>query len=296
MRGFNRHEDSPHTGMSVDLRTAQADFRAMQALGANFVRLCHYPHHPGELDLCDAMGLLVMCEIPVYWWTGLDEGEAEYAQKVTAAKRQLDTMIARDYNHPSIICWSVSNETREQCPGVVEGNDALIAHAKTLDSTRLVVHVADESVWTSATPHFPQDDIICVNGYPSWFKGMEAGNPHYDPAESTRFWQRHLARLHAAYPDKPIFVTEFGYPSLAGLFDGPLGEDTQARVLAAEFAGMAADYVCGTLVWCFADHLWPEKIGAIRHLTTSPFGVFSRARAPLRAAETVRRLFLRAEE
>lgn len=183
----------------------------------------------------------------------------------------------------------MSNETREQRPGVVEGNDALLEHAKQLNPTRLVIHVADESVWTTL-PHFPQDDVLCVNGYPSWFQGMEAGNPHYELAESTRFWQEHLARLHAAYPDKPIFITEFGYPSLSGLRDGPLGEETQARVLAAEFAGMAAPYVCGTLIWCYANHLWPE-IQAIRNLTTSPFGVVTREREPLRAYESTRLLF-----
>ena len=88
LRGFNRHEDSPRAGMRVNLETARDDFLAMKAVGANFVRLCHYPHHPGELNLCDALGLLVMCEVPVYWWTGLDEGEAQYAHKVTAAKRR----------------------------------------------------------------------------------------------------------------------------------------------------------------------------------------------------------------
>ena len=144
-------------------------------------------------------------------------------------------------------------------------------------------------MWTT-TPHFTQDDIICINGYPTWFQGMEAGNPHYAPAESTRFWQQHLARLHAAYPDKPIFITEFGYPAWPACVDGPLGEETQACVLEAEFAGMAAPYVCGTLIWCFADHLWPE-MQAIRNLTTSPFGVVTRERAPLAAYESVRNLF-----
>ncbi len=65
LTGFNRHEDSPRTGMAMDLGRARQDFQDMRQAGCNFVRLCHYPHHPGELDLCDEIGLLVLSEIPL---------------------------------------------------------------------------------------------------------------------------------------------------------------------------------------------------------------------------------------
>ena len=48
LTGFNRHEDSPHRGMATDLETARKDLVDIKAAGANFVRLCHYPHHPGQ--------------------------------------------------------------------------------------------------------------------------------------------------------------------------------------------------------------------------------------------------------
>ena len=107
LTGFNRHEDSPTTGMATDLKTARQDLLDMKRAGANFVRLCHYPHHPGELELCDELGLLVMSEIPLWQWDARLEDVASNGKKLATAKRQLERMIARDRNHPSVIFWSV---------------------------------------------------------------------------------------------------------------------------------------------------------------------------------------------
>jgi len=292
LRGFNRHEDSPARGMCTDLETARQDFLAMKEVGANFVRLAHYPHSPGELDLCDELGLLVMDEIPLYWWQGNGEGEENCARKLEAARRQLRRMILRDRNHPCVIFWSVSNENAEERPEVRDGNAVLVRDAHELDPTRPAVHVCHR--WTD-TDCFAEDDVLCVNSYPSWSRRLRAGDEEYDFSDSTRFWQEHLADLHGRYPDRPILVSEFGYVSVPGVRDGALGEETHARVLAAEFAGMGAEYVCGTVVWCWADHAWPEE-DFVKGMTTSPYGVVSRNRQPLRPLKTVKELFSAAEK
>ncbi len=288
LTGFNRHEDSPRTGMCTDLETARRDLEEMKDAGCNFVRLCHYPHHPKEPDLCDELGLLAMAEIPVYWWKGLEEGEENCALKLQAARRQLTKMIRRDWNHPSLIFWSVSNETREDLPEVAEGNAELVRLAKELDPTRLAVHVS--SHW-GEHPHFECDDVVCVNAYPSWPTWGSSGEGRR-PAreESTRFWTDSLARLRKRYPAKPILVTEFGYPCLEDVFGTAMGEDAQAEAIEAEFAGMTAPYVCGATIWCWADHPWPEE-AFIRYVTTSPFGVLTRRRRKLKGFWTVRGLF-----
>lgn len=285
LTGFNRHEDSPRAGMCTDLGTARRDLMEMKKTGANFVRLCHYPHHPRELDLCDELGLLVMAEIPLYFWNGSAEGEENCTRKLEAAKRQLANMIGRDRNHPSIVFWSVSNESREQRPEVAAGNAELVRLAQDLDSTRLAVHVSDR--W-GAHPHFECDDVICVNGYPTWSGGMAGPRGRF--AESIRFWAEGLAGLHEQYPDKPILVTEFGYPCLEDVFGGTMGEDLQARAIEAESQGMTAPYVCGVTLWCWADHPWPEE-PFIRYLTTSPFGVVTRRRRRLQGYGAVKRIF-----
>ena len=164
LTGFNRHEDSPTTGMATDLKTARQDLLEMKRGGANFVRLCHYPHHPGELDLCDELGLLVMSEIPLWQWNAQQEDAASNARKLAAAKRQLQRMIVRDRNHPSVIFWSVSNENHEQQPIVRDGNRELVELARKLDPTRLAVHVSS-FFWADGA--FDKDDVICINGYPN---------------------------------------------------------------------------------------------------------------------------------
>ncbi len=287
LQGFNRHEDSPRIGPIPDLQQVERDLRHMKQLGANFVRLCHYPHHPSELDLCDRLGLLVMGEIPLYWWNGEAEGGSPAEVKLAAAQTMLGEMISRDANHPSIIIWSVSNETHEQQAEVAAGNATLVEHAHRLDPARLAAHVSDH--WPN-TPHFEQDDVLCLNAYPTWSGRGWQSNPGYNLDESTRWWNEHLEALHAAHPDRPMLITEFGYPALYGVFDNALGEDMQVRQLEAEVAALNKPYVCGKTIWCYADHPWPEE-PFINSMTCSPFGIVTRDRRPKRAVETVRAIF-----
>jgi len=293
LTGFNRHEDLPLYGPTVGppdgIDLVRRDLLDIKAAGANFVRLCHYPHHPVELDLCDELGLLAMDEIPLYWWRGREDGESAYHSTLAAAKRQLTAMIRRDVNHPSVIAWSVSNETDERRAEVVDGNRELVCLARELDPTRPAVHV---SCHWQQDPHFEADDIVCVNAYPSLNARGYGGRHDYEWAEGTRFWRERLKELHAQVPGKPILVTEFGYASFRGVFENAFGEDAQACAIEAEFAGMDAPYVCGATIWCWADHPWPQATFAFcGHLGISPYGVVTRDRRKLQACHIARRLF-----
>jgi len=286
--GCNRHEDSVRADMCVDVEQARADFLDMKALGMNFVRLCHYPHAPGELDLCDELGLPAMAEIPLYWWHGLKDGEEHCARKLAATKRQVTKMIERDGSHPSVIFWSVSNETEEALPEVVAGNDALIRLAKELDPTRPAVHVSYH--WLFGHSHFDEDDVLCVNGYPTIQTRGAQRKPEHTAAMSRQWWVDSLAELHRQYPGKPILVTEFGLPALEDVRGNVVGEDLQVETLREEFAGMTAPYVCGATVWCYADHPWPED-DFLRYTRMSPYGLVTRERRRKPAYDAVKELF-----
>jgi len=287
LRGFNRHEDSLQAGMKPNPKVAGQDLKEMKALGCNFVRLCHYPHHPSTLDLCDEIGMLAMAEIPLYWWDGLREGDEACKRKKEAALRQLREMIERDINHPSIIFWSVSNETMESLPEVAAGNAELISLAHLLDPTRLAAHVS--SYWTEH-PHFDNDDVLCVNGYPSWMRRGFEKQASYDFAESGRWWQEELSRLHALFPDRPILITEYGYPAHEGILKNALGEDAQVAAITAEERAFHKPYICGSTIWCYADHPWPEE-DFIRRLTLSPFGIVTRERRKKRIWHHLRQVW-----
>jgi len=270
LTGFNRHEDSPRTDMCPDPELTRKELMQMKEMGCNFIRLCHYPQHPWTLHLCDEIGLLAMCEIPLYMWPGLEEGLDNYRGTVESAKRQLAKMIECHYNHPAVIFWSVSNETHTQHPEVRGTNVMLIQQAKRLDPTRLAVHVSDH--WQQGDPRadsFGEDDVICLNGYPN-------------PKDGPGWWTRRLEELHREYPGKPVLITEFG-----GEADRPI--EWQIGRLKAGFEGTTAPYVCGTTIWCWADHPW-DKTWLQPPL--SPYGVFTRDRQPRASAEVARQGFL----
>lgn len=288
LMGFNRHEDSPRTGMAADHELARQDLVEMKETGANFVRLCHYPHNPKTLDMCDELGLLVFAEIPLYFWkTDWEEGLRTNAARVKTAARQLQRLVARDFNHPSIIFWSVSNETREDFEEVWLSNEELIRFVRALDPTRLCVHV--RCCFLEHT-HFEEDDVLCLNAYPSMDYAVRAPILKADLAEITEKWRRDLEEIRRRHPDKPILITEFGFPSFAGTNGHSFGEDVHARVLEAEFKAFDQPYVCGATIWCWADHAWPPGI-FFQKLSVSPFGVVTRDRRKLKPYWTARALF-----
>jgi len=264
--GFNRHEDTVATGLARNVEVARDDLRRMKSMGANFLRI-HYPNDADTLNLCDELGMLVMAEMPA-------GSGSEHAGKYLAQ------MIARSCNHPSVISWSVSNETDEQHRRVVEWNDRNVQLARSLDPTRLAVHVSERGRWANPANHplFTYDDVICLNGYPSELARIWQKNPAYDFQKSRQYWEQALAEIHRRYPDKPILVTEFGYPTATAMqetVDGALGAQMQGHAIEAEFGAFRAPYVCGALIWCWADHPWPKRAYKVE---TSPYGIFTRDR------------------
>lgn len=284
LQGFNRHEDSPRTGMAVDLEQAKADFQEMKRMGCNFVRLCHYPHHPGELTLCDELGLLVMAENAMNEWGHYDHPDPNGGFNLTPedaplvvenGRRTLEKMVKRDMNHPSVIIFSVGNESAEERPDVVDGNNALVAHGKTLDPTRLWTHVSNSYRKPEYRPAFYQnDDIIAINAYPEhWLGGNEAA------LQQSEAWFREKAEMiHKAHPHKPIMIGECGWP-----VDG--NDDFQRRVAETNFRAASAPYMAGICFWCFAHHPWPKN-------TMSNYGYTTRDRKTRYSAmATIERLF-----
>lgn len=292
LQGFNRHEDSPRTGMAVDLQQAREDFTRMKKAGCNYVRFCHYPHHPGELDLCDELGLFVLAENAMNEWGHIDHPapnpaiplEPDDAPLVIEnARRTLIKMVDRDNHHPSIIIWSVSNENEESREDVSKGNDLLIQFGKTLDGSRPWTHVSNSFRKAGWENFYRFDDVIVVNVYPThWYKPsaaeLDAGLPG-----STRIMQDTLKRLHERFPEKPIIVGEFGFP------DGDAGEKgarIQSIATEAEFKGLTAPYIAGCGLWCYARHPWPWN-------NVSNYGYVSRDRMSVFPAFlVVKRLYL----
>ena len=116
LNGVNRHEVRADEGRVFDDEWARADLALMKTMGVNAIRTSHYPPHPRLLDLADEIGLWVMLEgdIETHGFEGVGEWVDNPSSDPAWAQAYLDrTMRAfeRDKNHPSIMSWSLGNES-----------------------------------------------------------------------------------------------------------------------------------------------------------------------------------------
>ncbi len=127
LRGLNRHQMFPYLGGAMCERGQRKDADILkEELGLNFVRSSHYPADPSFLDRCDEIGLLVFEELPGWQYIG----DAEWKNKALV---QLEEMIVRDRNHPSIFLWGVRiNESQDDTEFYSRTN----ALARKLDPSR----------------------------------------------------------------------------------------------------------------------------------------------------------------
>lgn len=104
LRGICRHQDQKPIGVALTDEMHRRDFQLMKEMGANFIRISHYPQDDALLEMCDKFGMLAWEEIPVIDIVPDTPGYAENCE------RNLREMIRQHYNHPSIITWGYMNE------------------------------------------------------------------------------------------------------------------------------------------------------------------------------------------
>ena len=150
IRGTNRHEHHPQNGQVVDEATMRLDIELMKQHNFNAVRCSHYPNHPLWYRLCDQYGLYVVDEANIETHGMVPMSRlSDDPQWLPAMSERVTRMVQRDRNHPSIIIWSLGNES-----GHGASHDALYRWVKTTDPTRPVQYEGGGAN-TAAT------DIIC---------------------------------------------------------------------------------------------------------------------------------------
>lgn len=171
VKGVCAHQDFGLTGKAVPDNIHKHKIKLIKEMGANGYRTSHYPHTEAIMDALDEMGFIVLNE--TRWFESTEE-----------SKEQLEMLLKRDRNRPSVFMWSLGNE--EMYHETDEGrriNKSLVAFAKKFDKFRPVTSAISHSPETS--PVCEDMDIIGVN-YNHW---------SYD-------------NLHKKYPDKPVFSSE----------------------------------------------------------------------------------------
>ena len=167
LRGTHRHEDFAGLANAIPDSLHRKDMKMIKEMGANFVRLAHYPQDPEVYRACDELGLLVWDELP---WCRGGVGNNEWKKN---AERLFVEMINQNYNHPSIIIWSVGNEVYWLPERVNGGNidslkkftQQLVNIAKDLDPGRV----------TSIRKFYEGADIVDVFSpsiWAGWYSGV----------------------------------------------------------------------------------------------------------------------------
>jgi len=110
IRGVNRHDFHPATGRVVSVEDMRADLTTMKRFGFNALRTSHYPNHPALLNLADELGLYVVAEANIESHAyGVEI--ADDPAYLPAFLDRVSRMARRDKNHPSVLVWSLGNES-----------------------------------------------------------------------------------------------------------------------------------------------------------------------------------------
>ncbi len=113
LNGVCQHHDLGSIGAAVNLSAMRRQLEILKGMGVNAVRTSHNPPAPELLDLCDAMGILVVDEFFDEWIDiKIENGYAQYFEE--HACQDMTDIIKRDRNHPSVIIWSIGNEVTEE--------------------------------------------------------------------------------------------------------------------------------------------------------------------------------------
>ncbi len=222
IRGVNRHDHHPERGKAVTFNDMREDIIAMKRHNCNAVRTSHYPNDPAFLDLCDEYGLYVVAEANIEshaYNTSLCD-DARYLQAWIARGSR---MVIRDRHHPSVIFWSLGNES-----GFGTNHDALAALVRSLDPSRplhyegAIFHArnGETKAWLNGGRN--ATDVVC---------------PMYPPISAIGDYARSGA-------DRPLVMCEYSHAM--GNSNGSLSDYWKAIE--------SEPLLAGGFVWEWKDH------------------------------------------
>ncbi len=248
LRGVCRHQDRAGVGNALCREHHEEDVALLLEMGANAVRLAHYPHATEVYDLMDKYGIVVWAEIPFVGPGGYaDKGFVDLPSFRYNGKEQLKELIRQHYNHPSVCFWGLFNELKEYGDNPVEYVKELneLAHAE--DPTRPTTSASNQGGALNLIT-----DHIAWNRYDGWYGGT--------PANLGKW----LDRTHQSNPELKIGISEYGagasiYHQQDTLVQTNPGswwhpENWQTWYHMENWKVMAArPYIWGTFVWNMFD-------------------------------------------
>jgi len=285
-RGFGKHEDSDIRGKGLDLALLTRDFNLLRWIGANAYRTSHYPYSEESMQFADEHGIMIIDECSLSQTNVAIETYTE--ELLRNHKSNMEQLIHRDRNHPSVIMWSIANEPRSDVSNAYWYFGEVASFTKQLDPTRPItaaMAIDHPIVGDGASAHV---DIISFNRYNAWY--IDVGRLD---TITTRIMED-AREYHAAYA-KPVILQEYGADTLEGLHLLPVSvwsEEFQTQLLSKYFEAFDnlrnEGFFIGEFVWNFADF---KTFQSITRVGGNKKGVFTRNRQPKASAHLLRKRY-----
>lgn len=190
--GVSRHQDRWAVGNAISKEMMEEDIAIIKEMGANTIRLAHYQHDQYFYDLCDQYGMIVWVEIPYITEHMPEANENTHSQ--------MTELVVQNYNHPSIVCWGLSNEITAAggvSEDVISNHKVLNDICHNLDKTRPTV-MAHAFMLEPENDFAHISDIMSYNLYYGWYLGELEGN------------DRFFDEFRKKYPNEVIGLSEYG--------------------------------------------------------------------------------------
>ena len=246
---------NPDFGMAEPLSWIEHDHRDLKHLNCIFTRV-HWPQDKRVLEFCDRHGILMQEEVPA-WGPKTFAGMSSQPDHdiMQNGLEQLHEMIARDRNHPCIVSWGLCNEINGQNPPAYEFAKTMLAEAKKIDPLRLCSYASHSLFKNQAKDVSGLMDFVECNEYiGSW------------QAPGTVELDRLLDEIHAAFPNKPVVISEYGYCACTA--DRPEGDGHRAAVLSGQNEILRKKpFVSGAIFFCYNDyrtHVGDSGVGVLQ--------------------------------
>lgn len=253
--GCNRPLDYPGYGSMDPPWVLEQDLALIKSAGMELSRISHYPVSTEMLDWADRHGLLIIAEPGNWQMTPKQLSDAAMRAKFQS---QMKEMVERDWNHPSVIAWSVGNEYQSQTEEGKAWTRDMYNFTKSIDPSRPVTFATN------------------IAGRATIQKGEDEASQYVDFI-SANIYGNHLNtlnRIHSLYPDKPIYVSEFGLRA-------DLVQNEEERVVYLKRAMndfRQCDFLIGASVWTFNDY--QSSFPGTNVNGYRPFGLVSPERQP----------------
>jgi beta-galactosidase len=245
----------PDYGMAEPSSWITHDHNDLKELNCVLTRV-HWQQDRRVLDYCDRHGILIQEEVPA-WGPDTFKGMSRQPSPELLGNglAQLREMIQRDSNHPSIFAWGLCNEVDGQNPPARAFIQRMAEEARRLDPRRLLTYASHSLYQNPGNDIAGLLDFISFNEY---YESWHAGNP-----ETLR---ENLQQIHAAFPSKPLVISEYGYCECT---PERLGGDARRIEILRDHTKVFRElgFVTGAIFFDYNDyrtHMADKGIGALK--------------------------------